>query len=191
INDSVINHQDGYNYEIVSEPDIVSESVRALVAYHSMLVLDVRAEMWSGQNGNSKPKIHPTEPNPKVVDELIYIDGNMTVKNFRELYHDAVEQRDELFALFNIGLVSLEQRASGEALFWRIAQKAVRHAKTQKYVADEFQDLEEVLHEKFVCNFSVFRSIPDHWALDQLFPFLTFHRLIESHTTLGTLDDSI
>jgi arginine decarboxylase len=113
----------------------------------------------------------------------------MTVKNFRELYHDAVEQRDELFSLFNIGLISLEQRAYGETLFWRIAQKAVRHAKTQKYVADEFQDLEEVLHEKFVCNFSVFQSIPDHWALDQLFPVLPIHRLFERPTRRGTLVD--
>src|SRR5437867_3269827 len=187
-NDVVYNIKDVCNNENVPEPHIVSESGRALVAYHSMLVVDVLAEM-GGLNGNSKPKVHPAEPNPKVVDELIYIDNNMTVKNFRELYHDAVEQRDELFALFNIGLVSLEQRATGEALFWRIAQKAVRHAKTQKYVADEFQDLEEVLHEKFVCNFSVFQSIPDHWALDQLFPVVPIHRLFERPTRRGTLVD--
>lgn len=189
-NDVVYNIKDVCNNENVPEPDIVSESGRALVAYHAMLVVDVLAEM-GGTNGNAAPKskASATEPNPKVIDELLYIDGNMTVKNFRELYHDAVEQRDELFSLFNIGLISLEQRAFGENLFWRIAQKAVRHAKTQKYVADEFQDLEEVLHEKYVCNFSVFQSIPDHWALDQLFPVVPVHRLFERPTRRGTLVD--
>ena len=187
-NDVVYTIKDVCHNENVPEPDIVSESGRALVAYHSMLVVDVLAEM-GGTNGNDKKKAVAVEPNPKVVDELLYIDSNMTVKNFRELYHDAVEQRDELYSLFNIGLISLEQRAFGETLFWRIAQKAVRHAKTQKYVADEFQDLEEVLHEKFVCNFSVFQSIPDHWALDQLFPVVPIHRLFERPVRRGTLVD--
>ncbi len=187
-NDVVYTIKDVCNSENVPDPDIVSESGRALVAYHSMLIVDVLAEMGYS-NGNAKPKIQPTEPNPKVIDELLYIDTNMTVKNFRELYHDSVEQRDELNSLFNIGLISLEHRAYGENLFWRIAQKAVRHAKTQKYIADEFQDLEEVLHEKFVCNFSVFQSIPDHWALDQLFPVVPIHRLFDRPTRRGTLVD--
>ena len=187
-NDVVYTIKDVCQNENVPDPDIVSESGRALVAYHAMLIVDVLAEM-GGSNGSGKPKALSTEPNPKVIDELMYIDSNMTVKNFREFYHDSVEQRDELFQLFNIGLVSLEQRAFGESLFWRIAQKAVRHAKTQKYVADEFQDLEEVLHEKFVCNFSVFQSIPDHWAIDQLFPVVPIHRLFERPTRRGTLVD--
>jgi arginine decarboxylase len=73
---------------------------------------------WADPTARPRPQDEgrsaaPTEPNPKVIDELLYIDGNMTVKNFRELYHDAVEQRDELFSLFNIGLISLEQRAFG------------------------------------------------------------------------------
>ena len=81
------------------------------------------------------------------------------------------------------------ERAQGESLFWTIACKAVRYSKTAKFVADEFVELESRLHDKYICNFSVFQSLPDHWALDQLFPVMPIHRLDEAPTRRATLVD--
>jgi len=184
-NDVVYTIKDVCENENVPEPDIVSESGRAMVAYHSLLVVDVRAEI----SARTTQKIKPLAKDPQVIGDLFFILKNMTVKNHREYYHDAVEHRDEMYSLFNLGLLSLAERAKGEACFWEIAAKAVRYAKTQKFVADEFVDLEKQLHEKVVCNFSVFQSIPDHWALDQLFPVIPIHRLREKPERRATLVD--
>jgi len=184
-NDVIYTIKDVCENENVPEPDIVSESGRSMVAYHSLLVVDVRAAI----SARTIQKIKPLAKDPQVIGELFFILKNMTVKNHREYYHDAVEHRDEMYSLFNLGLLSLAERAKGEACFWEIAAKAVRYAKTQKFVADEFVDLEKQLHEKVVCNFSVFQSIPDHWALDQLFPVVPVHRLREKPERRATLVD--
>ncbi len=184
-NDVVYTIKDVCENENVPEPIIVSESGRAMTAYHSVLVVDVRAEISARTN----QKLKPAAKDPQVIGDLFFILKNLSVKNYREYYHDAVEHRDEMFSLFNLGLLSLEERAKGEACFWEIAAKAVRYAKTQKFVADEFVELEKQLHEKVVCNFSVFQSIPDHWALDQLFPVVPIHRLREKPDRRATLVD--
>jgi len=184
-NDVVYTIKDVCENENVPEPIIVSESGRAMTAYHSVLVVDVRAEISARTN----QKLKPAAKDPQVIGDLYFILKNLSVKNYREYYHDAVEHRDEMFSLFNLGLLSLEERAKGEACFWEIAAKAVRYAKTQKFVADEFVELEKQLHEKVVCNFSVFQSIPDHWALDQLFPVVPIHRLREKPDRRATLVD--
>ena len=184
-NDVVYTIKDVCENENVPEPDIVSESGRAMTAYHSLLVVDVRAEI----SARTMQKLKPSPKDPQVIGDLFFILKSITVKNYREFYHDALEHRDEMFSLFNLGLLSLEERARGEACFWEVAAKAVRHAKTQKFVADEFVELEKQLHEKVVCNFSVFQSIPDHWALDQLFPVVPIHRLREKPDRRATLVD--
>jgi arginine decarboxylase len=184
-NDVVYTIKDVCDNENVPEPDIVSESGRAMVAYHSLLVVDVRAEIRS----RTVQKVKPSAKDPQVIGDLFFILKNLSVKTYREYYHDALEHRDEMFSLFNLGLLSLEERAKGEACFWEIAAKAVRYARTQKFMADEFADLEKQLHEKVVCNFSVFQSIPDHWALDQLFPVVPIHRLREKPERRATLVD--
>lgn len=171
--------------ERVPPPAIVSESGRMLVAYHSMLVTDVRGTI-SG--------IEPQPPaltgrEPQVVQDLAEVARKISVKNYREFYHDAVEYRDQMYSLFNLGLLDLEDRAKGENLFWEIAGKAVRFSKSAKFVADEFVELESQLHDKYICNFSVFQSIPDHWALDQLFPVIPVHRLNEAPARRATLVD--
>ncbi len=184
-NDVVYTIKDVCENENVPVPTIVSESGRAMVAYHSVLIVDVRAEI----SARTPHKIEASPRDPQVIGELSFILKNMTVKNHREYFHDALEHRDEMFSLFNLGLLSLEERAKGEAFFWEIAAKAVRYAKTQKFVADEFVDLEKQLHEKVVCNFSVFQSLPDHWAIDQLFPVVPIHRLREKPDRRATLVD--
>ena len=184
-NDVVYTIKDVCENENVPEPDIVSESGRAMTAYHSLLVVDVRAEI----SARTAQRLKLSGKDPQVIGDLFFILKGITVKNYREYYHDALEHRDEMFSLFNLGLLSLEERAKGEACFWEIAAKALRHSRTQKFMSDEFVELEKQLHEKIVCNFSVFQSIPDHWALDQLFPVVPIHRLREKPERRATLVD--
>jgi len=184
-NDVVFGVSEVCQEERVPAPHLVSESGRMLVAYHSMLVTDVRAEI-SGMEP-APPALTGREP--QVVMDLAEVARKISVKNYREFYHDAVEYRDQMYSLFNLGLLDLEDRAKGETLFWEIAGKSVRHSKSAKFVADEFVELESQLHDKYICNFSVFQSIPDHWALDQLFPVIPVHRLHELPTRRATLVD--
>lgn len=185
-NDVIYTVKDVCDNENVPEPHIVSESGRALAAYHSVLVVDARAEI-GGNSGSLKLK--PSARDPQVVGELIDILKTITVKNYREFWHDAIEHRDEMISLFNLGLLTLEERAKGEAAYWEIAAKAVRYAKTHKFFADEFVELEKQLVDKMVCNFSVFQSVPDHWALDQLYPVVPIQRLRERPDHKVTLVD--
>ncbi len=184
-NDVVYTIKDVCENENVPEPTIVTESGRALTAYHSMLVTNVVADI----NGSPPLEFSVNGSEPQVVQELQYIRISINAKNHREYYHDALQQRDELFTLFNLGYLSLEDRAKGEMLFWEICKKAVKFSKIQKYVAEEFDDLEKQLSEKYILNFSVLQSTPDHWALDQLFPIIPIHRLNERPTRTATLCD--
>ncbi len=184
-NDVVYTIADVCQTEHVPHPKLVSESGRALVAYHSMLIVDARDQI--NERSVKKPNFNGKEP--QVVEDLVYIHKNMGVKNYREFYHDALERRDELNTLFNLGMIELEDRAKGEWLYWDIARQAVKYSKSAKFVGDEFVDLEHRLFEKLICNFSVFQSIPDHWALDQLFPVVPIHRLNEKPTRRATIVD--
>jgi arginine decarboxylase len=171
--------------EHVPPPVLVSESGRMLVGYHAMLVTDVRAVI----SGIEPDPLPLTGREPQVVQDLAEVARKISVKNYREFYHDAVEYRDQMYSLFNLGMLALEDRAKAETLFWEIARKAVRFSKSAKFVADEFVELESRLHDKLICNFSVFQSVPDHWALDQLFPVIPIHRLNESPARRATLVD--
>ena len=184
-NDVVFGVQEVCEQEHVAPPSIVSESGRMLVAYHAMLVADVRGTV----SGEEPDPPAMTGREAQIVQDLAEVSRKISVKNYREFYHDAVEYRDQMFALFNLGMLGLEERAKGEMIFWEIARKAVRYSKSAKFVADEFQELESRLHDKYICNFSVFQSLPDHWALDQLFPVIPVHRLNEPPTRKATLAD--
>jgi arginine decarboxylase len=129
------------------------------------------------------------EDDPQVVVELGDLRETISVKNYREYYHDALEHRDELFTLFNLGLISLEDRAKGEVLFWDICERADKYAQQAEYVSEEFTELRRLLRAKYLTNFSVFRSVPDHWALDQLFPIVPIHKLNRPPTEYATLCD--
>jgi len=184
-NDVVFGLAEVCEQEEVPPPTIISESGRALVAYHSILVTDVRGVI-------SGPDPQPPELNgaeAQVVQDLAEVERTIGVKNYREFYHDALEYRDQMYSLFNLGMLDLDDRAKGECLFWSIASKTVFYSKTAKFVAEEFVELESKLHDKYICNFSVFQSLPDHWALDQLFPVIPIHRLDERPSVKATLVD--
>lgn len=184
-NDVVYSIKEVCASEEVPEPEIVSESGRALTAYHSMLITDVVSTVAP----NSLPAAVLSDKDPQVIQELGYLRDRVNPKNHREFWHDALQQRDELLNRFNLGYLSLEDRAKGESLFLEVAHKAVRFAKNQKYVSEELENLEHHLSSKYICNFSVFQSVPDSWALEQLFPVLPIHRLNEQPSCMATLVD--
>ena len=173
--------------ENVPHPTIIQESGRYLSAYHAILVTNVQAEIETVVEDITPIEID--EDDPQVVVELGDLRETITVKNYREFYHDALEHRDELFTLFNLGLISLEDRAKGEVLFWDVCERADKHAQQAAYVSEEFDDLRRLLRAQYLANFSVFRSVPDHWALDQLFPIIPIHRLNKPPTEYATLCD--
>ena len=174
--------------ENVPHPTIIQESGRYLSAYHAILVTNVQDEIETVVEDISTP-ITVDEDDPQVVKELYDLRETLTAKNYQEYYHDALENRDELFTMFNLGLISLEDRAKGEVLFWDVCEKADEFAQQKKYVSEEFDDLRRLLCAKYLANFSVFRSLPDNWALEQLFPIIPIHKLNKKPTEYATLCD--
>ena len=168
------------------QPTIVSESGRAVVAHHSLLIINVQRAVHPPQPfKNGKPE---GETSP-VITSLTELLNQLTPKNYRESYHDAIELQEELFSLFNLGYLNLEDWARGEALFWEVCRKAARYARRAEDVSDDFQLLQKALASKYICNFSVFQSVPDFWAIKQLFPIIPIARLNEMPTETATLGD--
>jgi arginine decarboxylase len=173
--------------ENVPHPTVIQESGRYLSAYHSILVTNVLEEVETVVEDITPIEIDADDP--QVVTELGDLRQNISIKNYREYYHDALEHRDEMFTLFNLGLISLEDRAKGEVLFWDVCERADKYAQQAEYVSEEFDELRRLSRAKYLTNFSVFRSAPDHWALDQLFPIVPIHRLNKPPTAYATLCD--
>ncbi|MEP6900807.1 MAG: biosynthetic arginine decarboxylase [Actinomycetota bacterium] len=174
--------------ENVPHPTIIQESGRYLSAYHAILVTNIQDEIETVVEDINTPitvEINDTQ----VVKELYDLRETINVKNHREYYHDALEHREELFQMFNLGLISLEDKGKGEVLFWDVCEKADEYAQQKKYVSEEFDELRRLLSTKYLANFSVFRSMPDNWALEQLFPIIPIHRLNKKPTEYATLCD--
>jgi arginine decarboxylase len=175
----------------VKHPNIISESGRAMVAYHSVLVFNVLGV--SGFDLFDIPKSLPEPKNgeeiPQPVRDLFDACREVSKKNFQEIYHDAVQQRDEALNLFNLGYLSLELRSLTEKLFWGVCGKILKILKESDYVGDDFEQLEAQLSDTYFCNFSLFQSMPDSWAIKQLFPVMPIHRLKEEPTRRGVLAD--
>jgi arginine decarboxylase len=173
--------------EDVPHPTIIQESGRYLSAYHAILVTNIQDEIETVVEDLTPLTI--TSDDPPVVRELHDLRESINGKNYGEYYHDALENREELFTMFNLGLISLEAKGKGEVLFWDVCERADEFAQQKKYVAEEFNDLRKLLCAKYLANFSVFRSMPDNWALEQLFPIVPIHRLNKKPTEYATLCD--
>jgi arginine decarboxylase len=174
--------------ENVPHPTIIQECGRFMSAYHAMLVTNVQDEIETVVEDITDPIKIDTD-DPQVVKELFDLRETINGKNYQEYYHDALENREELFTMFNLGLISLEDRGKGEVLFWDICERADQFAQQKKYVSEEFDDLRKLLCAKYLANFSVFRSMPDNWALEQLFPIIPIHKLNKKPTEYATLCD--
>ncbi|SEJ71476.1 arginine decarboxylase [Deinococcus reticulitermitis] len=173
----------------VPEPIIVSESGRALTAHHAVLILPVVDVTGPTRNLGDQDLIQPDEHSHQIVHNLAEILGNISARNYRESYNDAVGDKHTLHNLFDLGYVSLEDRAKGEALFNAILRKIAKLIQSEKYVPDELEDLQKVLADKYICNFSLFQSLPDNWAIGALFPVVPLDRLGEKPTRQATLVD--
>jgi len=177
-------------------PAIISESGRAMVAYHSVLVMDVLGmSKFSPTPGMEKIKeqmkaeAEGGSESPQPVLDLIDASERLGDRNLIEVYHDAVQARDEAMSLFSLGYMTLPMRAASERLFWSIAQRIVEKAGKKEGMPDEFEALPELLSDIYFCNFSLFQSMPDSWAIDQLFPICPIHRLNEEPTRRAILAD--
>ncbi|GGM98537.1 biosynthetic arginine decarboxylase [Thermus composti] len=167
-------------------PILVTESGRAITAYHQVLVLEVIDVITPP--GEKRPDPPPEEAHP-LVKELWESLQSLSPKNFQEVYHDAFADKETLQTLYDLGLVSLRDRALAEELFYHIARRVQAIAQNLPYVPDELEDLEKLLADKLVCNFSLFQSLPDAWAIHQLFPIVPLSRLHEPPTRRATLVD--
>lgn len=173
--------------ENVPVPNIVTESGRFMTAYHSIFVTCIRDEIETF--ADDLPEVTIDADDPLVITELKDLCDSINTKNYEEYYHDALQLKDELQIQFNLGLVSLEDRAKGDVLFWEICHRALREAEGDSFDDEEFEQLKSSLAQKYLCNFSLFRSAPDSWAIRQLFPIVPIHRLSEKLTDYATLVD--
>jgi len=185
-NDVVYHIQSVCDEAGVPHPTIVSESGRAIVAYHSVLVFNVL-----GVSGFGEEEV-PTTADPEweqPVTDLIETYNHLTARNALEAFHDAQQALDMALSLFSGGYLPLQQRSMAENLFWAICTKLQRIAQTMVEVPEDLQHLDEQLSDTYFCNFSLFQSIPDSWAIKQLFPVMPIHRLDEKPLKHGVLGD--
>ena len=167
-------------------PTIVTETGRALAAYHSVLVVEVMSasEPFLGIDPPDVPRSAP-----RIVRRMAELLDDITPTNFREVFHDAVQIRREALMMFSLRGLSLVHRAHLERYYWLIVRRILEHVRALEYVPEELQDLERALASIYYCNFSLFQSLPDHWAIDQLFPIVPLHRLDEEPVRSGVLAD--
>ncbi|HTQ80688.1 MAG TPA: biosynthetic arginine decarboxylase [Thermoanaerobaculia bacterium] len=185
-NDIVFGVMEICDPEGVPHPTLVSESGRATVAHHAVLIIDVLdvAEFAVGK----LPKKAPADAGLPL-RHLFDTYREVSRKNLLEAYHDSIAYRDECQSLFNLGHLTLEHRGLAEDLFWATCQKILKITRTLPEVPEELEGLERTLADTYFCNFSVFQSVPDSWAIDQLFPVVPIHRLSEEPSTRAVLAD--
>jgi arginine decarboxylase len=171
----------------VPHPAIVSESGRAVVAYHSVLVFNVLGV--SGFGDEAALPAAPSDDHEQPIVDLIETYQNLTARNALEAFHDAQQALDMAIGLFNGGYLPLQQRSLAENLYWGICAKLQRLVQQMDDVPEDLQGLDEALSDTYFCNFSLFQSIPDSWAIKQLFPVLPIHRLHERPTAHAVLGD--
>ena len=185
-NDVVYNIMEVCDSEGVAHPAIVSEGGRAIVAHHSVLVVEA---FGSIEKDVQTPKIEATANDPKPLRDILEVKRQLKRGNRLETLHDAQQIKEETQQMFNLGLLDLESKAKIESLYWELARQIVTLHRGLKYVPEEVKELETSLGDQYICNFSVFQSLLDHWALGQLFPIMPIHRLTTAPDRQGTLVD--
>lgn len=185
-NDIIYYIADVCNAEKVPHPEVISESGRAIVAHHSVLIVEVFGAIEKMRDINA---FQYTENEPPLVKELLDIRKNLAKLNKLEAFHDALERKEDAHTMFTLGMMDLVEKAKIETLYWEISHQVVQYFKTQTYIPEEIRKLEDSLGDQYLCNFSVFQSLLDHWALGQLFPIMPLNRLNEYPDREGTLVD--
>ena len=170
----------------VPHPDLVSESGRAITAHHSVLVVEV-LEVSGGQSDDTPTR--PTEAAGPVAGNLFETYDSVSAKNMLESFHDALSYKEQALSLFNLGHLSLEHRVVCERIFWATMRKILGLVRLAPHIPEELKPLEAVLSDTYFLNFSMFQSLPDAWAVEQLFPIVPIQRLNEEPISRGVLAD--
>ena len=180
------------NARNIPHPMIISESGRAVAAYHSVLIFDTLGKSALDKfqvTGNEVAEYNGAQELPAPVKDLAVAYRSVNERRLVECYHDALTAREQTLQMFTIGLMSLEFRAMAERLYWATLARIRDACRKLERMPEELGDLEVILSDTYFCNFSVFQSLPDSWAIDQLFPIMPVHRLDERPTRLGVLAD--
>lgn len=188
VNDSVFSFVDAANKNDIPHPNIITESGRALTAHHSVLIFEV-LETATLPKWNEDKMIETEEETHELVKELYNIWNNLSQAHMLEAWHDAQQIREESLDLFSLGMFSLKSRAQIEELYFSIAREINLLTNRAKHVPEELRQLSSLLPDKYFCNFSLFQSLPDSWAIDQIFPIIPIHRLSEKPEKTATLQD--
>ncbi|MBP1667271.1 MAG: arginine decarboxylase, partial [Bacteroidetes bacterium] len=184
VNDSVSTFVDASNKNNIPHPNVITESGRSLTAHHSVLVFEVLETAtlpeWDVEEAIS-------ENDHELVKEIFSLWDNFSQPRMLESWHDAQQIREEALDRFSLGIIDLKTRAQIERLFWSIARKVYQVAGKSRHVPEELRQISRILSDKYFCNFSLFQSLPDAWAIDQIFPIMPIHRLNEQPTVASTI----
>ena len=186
VNDCVSTFVDAANKHGIPHPNIITESGRNVAAHHSILIINV---LETASLPEMSEEFEAKETDHQLVRELYKIWDNLNSHNMLEDWHDAEQIREESLELFSHGMVDLKTRAEIEAMYWSVCHEINTLSKGMKHVPDELRNLDKLLADKYFCNFSLFQSLPDSWAIDQLFPVIPIQRLNERPTRKATLQD--
>ncbi|MEG4484525.1 biosynthetic arginine decarboxylase [Microcoleus sp. D2_18a_B4] len=184
-NDVVAGVKDACDERKIPVPIIISESGRAIASHQSVLVFDVL-----GTSDVPREVPEPVDENAHQIPRNLYeIYQSISPENYQEVYHDAIQFKEEAVSLFNLGYLGIAERAKTEQLYWACCDKIQAIARQNEYVSDDLEDLEKVMASIYYINLSVFQSVPDSWAINQLFPIMPINRLDEEPTQRGVLAD--
>lgn len=186
VNDSIATMVDAADKNDIPHPNIITESGRSLTAHHSILIFEV-LETTTLPEWDENEDI--SEDDHELVREMYQIWDNLSQSRMLEAWHDAQQIREEALDLFSLGMLNLKTRAQVERLYFSIAREIYQIAGRAKHAPEELKQLSKLLPDKYFCNFSLFQSLPDSWAIDQVFPIIPIHRLDEKPDRTATLQD--
>ena len=186
VNDCIYTFVDAANKNELPHPNIITESGRSLAAHHSVLVIDV---LETASLPEMPEEFEPDENSHQLVKDLYEIWDNLSPRNVLEDWHDAEQIREEVLDLFSHGIVDLKTRAEIEAMYWSVCHEINILTKSLKHIPEELMNIDKLLADKYFCNFSLFQSLSDSWAIDQLFPIMPIQRLTERPTRNATIQD--
>jgi arginine decarboxylase len=186
VNDCIYTFVDAADKNELPHPNIITESGRSLAAHHSVLVIDV---LETASLPEMPEEFEPDEDSHQLVKDLYDIWDNLNPRTMLEDWHDAEQIREEALELFSHGILDLKNRAEIEKMYWSVCREINILAKHLKHTPEELMNLDKLLADKYFCNFSLFQSLPDSWAIDQLFPIVPLQRLDERPTRQATIQD--
>ena len=186
VNNCVYNFVEAADNNGIPQPNLITESGRSLAAHHSVLIMEV---LETAELPSMPEEFEASENDHELVKDLYEIWDNLNPRTMLENWHDAQQIREEALELFAHGVVDLKTRAEIDRMYWSVAREINSLAKNMKHAPEEFWKLDKLLADKYFCNFSLFQSLPDSWAIDQLFPIMPIQRLDEKPDRAATLQD--